>query len=55
MESGKFIALVQIKIENRKNPKEALETIDKHIVNLKERAQCLQLYLPKLLKVKKND
>lgn len=41
---------MQIKIENRKEPKEALEIIDKNINNLKEKVECLQLYAPKLFK-----
>jgi len=41
---------VQIKIENRKEPKEALEIIDKNINSLKEKVECLQLYAPKLFK-----
>ena len=42
--------LVQIKIENRKEPAKALEIIDKNISNLKEKVECLQLYAPKLFK-----
>jgi hypothetical protein len=42
--------LVQIKIENRKEPAKALEIIDKNISNLKEKVDCLQLYAPKLFK-----
>jgi hypothetical protein len=42
--------LVQIKIENRKEPAKALEIIDKNITNLKEKVECLQLYAPKLFK-----
>ena len=42
--------LVQIKIENRKEPAKALEIIDKNICNLKEKVECLQLYAPKLFK-----
>mmetsp|Transcript_7878 Transcript_7878/g.12202 ORF Transcript_7878/g.12202 Transcript_7878/m.12202 type:complete len:99 (+) Transcript_7878:1402-1698(+) len=49
------MALVQIKIENRRDPEAALDTIDKHIINLKERVQCLQMYVPKLVKVKQHQ
>lgn len=42
--------LVQIKIENRKEPAKALEIIDKNITNLKEKVECLQMYAPKLFK-----
>jgi len=33
--------LVQIKIENMKEPAKALEIIDKNINNLKEKVECL--------------
>lgn len=42
--------LVQIKIENRKDPAKALEIIEKNIANLKEKVECLQMYAPKLFK-----
>lgn len=46
--------MVQIKIENRHNNEEALQIINEKIHNLKEKVQCLQQYVPKLLK-KQND
>lgn len=42
--------MVQIQIENRKNPTKALEIIDKKIASLREKVDCLQLYAPKLFK-----
>ena len=41
---------MQIKVENRKEPREALEIIEKNIRNLKEKVECLQMYAPKLFK-----
>ena len=52
--SNNFKLLVQIKIENRHDNAAALDLIDKKINNLKEKVQCLQQYVPKLLK-KKDD
>jgi hypothetical protein len=49
-QSKKWKLLVQIQIENRKDPIKALTTIDKNITNLKEKVECLQLYAPKLFK-----
>jgi hypothetical protein len=48
--SKNFKLLVQIKIENRHDNASALNIIDKQINNLKEKVQCLQQYVPKLLK-----
>ena len=50
IKSKQWGLLVQIKIENRKDPAKALEIIDKNINNLKEKVECLQLYAPKLFK-----
>lgn len=52
--SNNYKLLVQIKIENRHDNTAALDLIDKKINNLKEKVQCLQQYVPKLLK-KKDD
>ena len=41
---------MQIQIENRHNNDEALKIINDKIVNIKEKVQCLQQYVPKLLK-----
>ena len=49
-QSKKWKLLVQIQIENRKDPVKALQTIDLSITNLKEKVECLQLYAPKLFK-----
>ena len=46
--SQQWALLVQITIENRKDPAKALQIIDENIVNLKEKVECLQLYAPKL-------
>lgn len=43
---------MQIYIENRKSNEGALNIINNDITNLKEKVECLQLYGPKLLKVK---
>mmetsp|Transcript_17398 Transcript_17398/g.29273 ORF Transcript_17398/g.29273 Transcript_17398/m.29273 type:complete len:414 (+) Transcript_17398:1215-2456(+) len=48
--SKNYKLLVQIQIENKRDNEAALETIDKKINNLKEKVQCLQQYVPKLLK-----
>jgi len=45
---------VQIKIENRHDNLGALNIIDQKINNLKEKVQCLQQYVPKLLKIKED-
>lgn len=50
IKSKQWSLLVQIKIENRKDPAKALEIIDKNITNIKEKVECLQLYAPKLFK-----
>lgn len=50
--SGNFKLMVQIEIENNHNNTKALEIIDTKIKNLKEKVQCLQQYVPKLLKTK---
>ena len=42
--------MVQIKIENRHDNEGALNIIDTKITNIKEKVQCLQQYVPKLLK-----
>jgi hypothetical protein len=39
--SKQWSLLVQINIENRKQPGKALEIIDKSITNLKEKVECL--------------
>ena len=49
-QSKNYRLLVQIQIENRHNNDEALKIINDKIVNLKEKVQCLQQYVPKLLK-----
>ena len=41
IKSKQWGLLVQIKIENRKEPAKALEIIDKNITNLKEKVECL--------------
>lgn len=43
---------MQIYIENRKSNSGALKIINDDITNLKEKVECLQLYGPKLLKIK---
>jgi hypothetical protein len=48
--SQQWSLLVQITIENRKDPAKALQIIDENISNLKEKVECLQLYAPKLFK-----
>jgi hypothetical protein len=48
--SQQWSLLVQIQIENRKQPAKALEIIDKRISSLREKVDCLQLYAPKLFK-----
>lgn len=53
--SHNYKLLVQIKIENRQDNIGALNIIDQKIENLKEKVQCLQQYVPKLLKQKKED
>lgn len=50
--SQNFQLLVQIKVENRRENFGALDIIDKKITNIKEKVQCLQLYVPKLLKLR---
>ena len=50
LKSKQWGLLVQIKVENRKEPAKALEIIDKQIANVKEKVECLQLYAPKLFK-----
>ena len=50
--NGNYYLLVQIKIENRHDNEAALKIIDENINNLKEKVQCLQQYVPKLLKQK---
>ena len=52
--SKKFKLLVQIKIENRHDNQAALNIIDQKIHNLKEKVECLQQYVPKLLKTKQS-
>lgn len=52
--SKKFKLLVQIKIENRHDNQAALNIIDTKIHNLKEKVECLQQYVPKLLKTKQS-
>ena len=42
--------MVQIQIENKKDPAKALKIIEANIVNLREKVECLQLYAPKLFK-----
>lgn len=50
VQNKKWKLLVQICIENRKDPVKALQIIDQNIKNLKEKVECLQIYGPKLLK-----
>lgn len=50
--SKNYKLLVQIKIENRRDNYGALDIIDKKIRNIKEKVTCLQLYVPKLLKLR---
>ena len=45
---------MQIKIENRHDNQAALNIIDQKIHNLKEKVECLQQYVPKLLKTKQS-
>lgn len=52
--SQNYKLLVQIKIENRQDNLGALNIIDQKIDNLKEKCQCLQQYVPKLLKIKED-
>mgnify|MGYP000438503067 CR=1 FL=1 len=53
--SKNYKLLVQIKIENRHDNLAALNIIDKQINNLKEKVQCLQQYVPKLMKSNVDD
>lgn len=50
--SKNYKLLVQIKIENRRDNYGALDIIDRKIKNIKEKVTCLQLYVPKLLKLR---
>lgn len=53
--SKNYTLLVQIQIENKHDYEAALTTIDKKINNLKEKVQCLQQYVPKLLKAREDS
>lgn len=55
MKAKQWALLVQIKVENRKDPAMALDIIEKQIANLKEKVECLQMYAPKLFKAIKAE